>query len=243
MTPEERSELASLHALSLLEGQEAALANHLEATDPAFAAEVAAFADAAAAITELIPPIQPSDLLRERVLSMVNAPRPARTKSWIGWAAAAVFAISAIALWSNVAGQRNAIVATKQRAEQLEIELAKTRGENNLAGLRIASLEGQIEEFKGTRAVVVWDTARGEGKINLVNLPPAERDKVYQLWIVDPAHKNPVNGGLIHRETDGSATLRIQPAQMVHEASAFAISIERTGGVDVAEGPIVFIGK
>ncbi|RYD37436.1 MAG: hypothetical protein EOP87_03560, partial [Verrucomicrobiaceae bacterium] len=99
MTPEERSDLASLHALSLLEGEQATFAAWLEATDPTFAEEVAAISQSMGVMAEAVAPVQPSDLLRERVLSLAkgSTPMPApRTKpAWGGWAAAALLAVSA----------------------------------------------------------------------------------------------------------------------------------------------------
>lgn len=239
MTPEERSELASLHALSLLEGEQASFAVWLEATDPEFAAEVAAFAESLGTLADAVAPIQPSDLLRERVLSLAgSSSTPAvKTKpSWGGWAAAALLAASAIWLWT-------ARDSLKKENAGFKDQLSKLSKDTRLADLRIASLEGQLEQYKGTRAVVVWDPASSQGQIHLTDLPELDAAKDYQLWIVDPAHKNPVNGGLIHRAADGSANVPFQPDQLVKQVSAFAISVEKSGGVDVAEGPIVFLGK
>lgn len=237
MTPEERSELAALHSLSLLEGEEAAFAAHLEATDKDFAAEVAACSDAAGVIADAVAPVQPSDLLRERVLGLAKSTRPqATSRPWIGWAAAAALAVSAIWLWT----ERSSI---SRKADSLANELETLRNENKFAGLKIASLESQLDQFNGTRAVVVWDPYQHEGRIQLTNLPPAEAGKDYQLWIVDPAHKNPISGGLIHRDEHGNASVRFQPVQMIRDATAFAISIEKSGGVEVGEGPIVLLGK
>ncbi|RYD30791.1 MAG: anti-sigma factor, partial [Verrucomicrobiaceae bacterium] len=97
--------------------------------------------------------------------------------------------------------------------------------------------------YKGTRAVVVWDPTNSQGQIQLANLPQLDAEKDYQLWIVDPAQKNPVSAGLIHRAADGSAKVPFQPVQVISTAAAFAISIEKAGGVPVGEGPIVILGK
>lgn len=240
MTPEERSELAGLHALSLLEGEQATFAVWLEATDPAFAAEVAACSESMAVMTDAVTPLQPSDLLRERVLSLAKSstPMPARkTKpAWGGWAAAALLAVSAVWLWTT----RDSLL--KENAGYKD-ELAKISSDRNLANLQIASLEGQLETYKGTRAVVVWDPTNSQGQIQLANLPQLDAEKDYQLWIVDPAQKNPVSAGLIHRAADGSAKVPFQPVQVISKAAAFAISVEKAGGVPVGEGPIVILGK
>ena len=241
MTPEDRSDLASLHALSLLEGEQASFAAWLEATDPAFAAEVTAFAESAATLADAVPPVQPSDLLRERVLSMAKASHSASVRksgpsSWTGWAAAALLALSAAWIWT-------ARESLEKENSGLRDQLSQVGKDSRLTDLRIAALEGQLEQYNGTRAVVVWDPTNGEGQIQLANLPQLDAGKDYQLWIVDPAQKHPVNAGLIHRDADGSAKVPFRPVQLVKEAAAFAISVEKEGGVDVGEGPIVILGK
>lgn len=239
MTPEERSELASLHALSLLEGEQATYAARLEATDPEFAEEVAAFSESVAVLADAVTPLQPTDALRGRVLSMVKgtvATAPGARPAWGGWAAAALLAVSAVWLWSG----RESL--TRENAGFRE-QLSQLSRDGNLANLRIASLEGQLDQYKGTRAVVVWDPANSHGQIQLANLPQLDAGKDYQLWVVDPAQKHPVNAGLIHRAEDGTAKVPFQPVQLIKDAAAFAISIEKAGGVDVGEGPIVILGK
>lgn len=241
MTPEERSDLASLHALSLLEGEQASFAAWLEATDPTFAAEVGAFSESVATLTDAVPPVQPPDLLRERVLSMAKVTHPtvvtkSVSTSWIGWAAAALLALSAAWMWT-------ARESLEKENSGLKEQLSQVGKESRLTDLRIAALEGQLEQYKGTRAVVVWDPTNSEGQIQLANLPQLDAGKDYQLWVVDPAQKHPVNAGLIHRNPDGSAKVPFQPVQLVKDAAAFAISVEKEGGVDVAEGPIVILGK
>jgi len=235
MTPEERSELASLYALSLLEGEDAAMAAALEQSDPAFAAEVAAFSETATMLADALTPIVPSDLLREQVLAIAT-PSPRTSRAWIGWAAAAV--VTLVCVWQS---REYTVLSHDNRT--LSQQLAALKNENTLVGIRIASLEGQIDQYKGSRAVVIWDPVKSEGRIDLSNLPVVEAGKDYQLWIVDPAHKYPVSAGLIHRGADGKASVPFQPVDIIRDASAFAISVEKAGGVDVAEGPIVFVGK
>jgi len=235
MTPDERSELASLHALSLLEGEEAAMEAELERNDPAFAAEVAAFTESIGTLTDAVTPIPPSDLLRERVLAMARR-SPSASRAWIGWAAAAALALACA--WQS--REHSELSSDNFKLDQ---QLASLKKESNLSGIRIASLEGQLDQYKGTRAVVIWDPVKSEGRIDLANLPAVEEGKDYQLWIVDPAHQYPVSAGLIHRDADGKASVPFQPVDIIRDASAFAISVEKAGGVDVAQGPIVFVGK
>jgi len=239
MTSEERSDLAAEHALFLLEGADLAQALRLMEGDAAFAAEVDAFRNAAANLVETIPAVQPRAELRSRVLAfsspVQSVARPSIFRHF-GWAAAALLALSSTWLWQQGATFERDLTAARSKLESISTE-------NRLANLQIASLEGQIDQYKGSRAVVIWDAEKHEGQIHITNLPDAGEGKDYQLWIVDPAYKNPVDAGLITRAPDGTANIKFAPNQVIREASAFAVSIEKTGGVNVAQGPIVFLGK
>ena len=74
-------------------------------------------------------------------------------------------------------------------------------------------------------------------------MPPAGKGRDYQLWAVDANHKDPLNAGIIHVDADGVARVRFKPDQSAHQITAFALSLEREGGVPKREGPIVMIGK
>jgi len=76
-----------------------------------------------------------------------------------------------------------------------------------------------------------------------MQLPRNAADRDYQLWLVDPRYKNPVDGGVFHVANDGMLSVAFHPNTPVREAQAFAISLERKGGVTKAEGPIVLLGK
>ena len=69
--------------------------------------------------------------------------------------------------------------------------------------------------------------------------PAKER---YQLWVVDaartdPAHAQPVDGGLFDVGPDGSATVPVRAALPVRDATVFAVTRELPDGVVVSAGP------
>ena len=74
-------------------------------------------------------------------------------------------------------------------------------------------------------------------------MPVAGAGKDYQLWIVDAEHKAPISAGIIRVDPQGNAEWRFLPAETARHIKAFAISVERKGGVPVKEGPIVMIGS
>jgi anti-sigma-K factor RskA len=64
------------------------------------------------------------------------------------------------------------------------------------------------------------------------------------LWVVDPQYPNPVDGGVFSVDpATGEARLVFKARQPVSNISAFAVTLERKGGVPKAEGPFVLLGK
>ena len=91
--------------------------------------------------------------------------------------------------------------------------------------------------------IAVWDPEQQLGLLTMEKLPAIADTQDYQIWIVDPAYPNPVDGGVFHVSQSGRVILPFKPAQPVTQAAAFAISLEKKGGVPVAVGPIVLLGK
>ena len=112
-----------------------------------------------------------------------------------------------------------------------------------LAQIQIASLSSKLKSAPDANAVVVWDEKKQKGILKVTELPRNEANRDYQLWLVDPRYKNPVDGGVFHVSNKGELSVPFQPATQVRGAKGFAISLERKGGVTKAEGPIVLLGK
>jgi anti-sigma-K factor RskA len=93
------------------------------------------------------------------------------------------------------------------------------------------------------KAVVAWEPAQQSGVITISGLPAAGNGKDYQLWAVDADHKDPISAGLVHIDENGIAKVRFKPIASANHVQAFAISLERAGGVPKAEGPILLVGK
>jgi anti-sigma-K factor RskA len=100
-----------------------------------------------------------------------------------------------------------------------------------------------VRNAPNANAVVVWDEKKQRGVLKVTELPRNATDRDYQLWLVDPRYKNPVDGGVFHVSNDSALRVPFQPTTPVRNAKGFAISIERKGGVPKAEGPIVLLGK
>lgn len=94
-------------------------------------------------------------------------------------------------------------------------------------------------ERAGGLGDVVWSPARQQGFMRFRGL--AANDPAvaqYQLWIFD-AERNeahPVDGGVfdVPPRADGDVVVRIDPRLPISRATAFAITVERPGGVVVS---------
>jgi anti-sigma-K factor RskA len=96
---------------------------------------------------------------------------------------------------------------------------------------------GKMNEIKPTGDVVWSDTAQA-GYIRLSGLPKNDPNKeTYQIWIVaenqDP--KTPVDGGTFDVNADGEVIIPIDPKVKVQNPQAFAITVEKPGGVVVSK--------
>ena len=229
---EELEEQASLYVLGLLEGAEAAaFEKEMEGR-----ADLRAFVDqldeAAALVAHSAAPRPLPPELRTRILSEVTGNKTVafpQKLQWLPWAIAACLAIACSYLVAERMGLHSRIAALEQR--------------DFFAQIQIASLSSKLKSAPDANAVVVWDEKKQRGVLKVTQLPRNEARNDYQLWLVDPRYKNPVDGGVFHVSDDGSLSVPFQPSSPVRGAKGFAISLERKGGVTKAEGPIVLLGK
>ena len=211
-------------------------------------AELRAFTDdlreSTAALAHAAPPVLLPPALRERVLAAVRgeakAAPPARAKSsglgFLPWAAAAGFAITAFAFWTERAELAKEVAVL--RAEALAL-----RTRDSLAKVKIATLAAQNEAYAKGVAVVVWDAEKQQGIVKLANIPSIAAGKDYQLWIIDPKYPQPVSAGIVPVGADGIARVAFTPEHLIRSAEKFAISIERAGGAPAPGGPIILLGN
>lgn len=229
---EKLEEQASLYVFGFLESAESAVfERHLESDD-----DLRAFVDeldeAAATIAHAAPARALPSELRGRVLSQVsdgNKVVAFPRSVWIPWGLAACLALACAYLVAESGGLRKRIARLEER--------------DVLSRVQIASLSSPLETAPKANAVVVWDERKQRGVLKVMQLPRNAANQDYQLWLVDPRYKNPVDGGVFHVAKDGSLSVRFHPNALVRNAQAFLISLERKGGVTKAEGPIILLGK
>ncbi|WP_404308551.1 anti-sigma factor domain-containing protein [Neorhodopirellula lusitana] len=83
---------------------------------------------------------------------------------------------------------------------------------------------------------VIWSTDQQKGFMRFVDMPindPAVQQ--YQLWIIDPARDDePIDGGVFNVTEAGEVIVPIDAKLKVIDPAAFAITIEKPGGVVVS---------
>lgn len=238
MIPEELQDQAALYALGALDPSESAAFEKLLEQDAPLREMVRDLRDASAALTHSVPLEIPPPELKRRVLgavalenqrgSAVVSKKTTRILVWLPWAIAALFVIFCGALAVDRA--------------RLRRELADVRAADALAKMTIVTLTSPTPGHENSKVAVAWQPDEQSGMITVSGMEPAGPGRDYQLWAVDANHIDPINAGIIHVDPNGVTRVRFRPDQKAMQIKAFAISVEREGGVPKREGPIVMIG-
>jgi anti-sigma-K factor RskA len=130
---------------------------------------------------------------------------------------------------------------SRQEALRLAADLKR---QTDLAEFKITTLASMLKNSPQALAVAVWNPAKQEGVLQVDKLPALLANQDYQLWVVDPQYPNPVDGGVftVNPQT-GAQRISFKAKQPVASVAAFAVTLERKGGVPKAEGPFVLLGK
>jgi hypothetical protein len=171
----------------------------------------------------------------------VRAPR-ARLGSTAGWWAAAACLVLAVLGWlrspSLVHGPATAPSAEQER----EALLARPGAEK-------IQLDTTAEPAAaGAKVDVVWDPQTQKGFARFVGLKPNDPTQhQYQLWIFDGERdeRYPVDGGVFNVPPNtGQVVVPIHAELPVRAAKAFAVTLEKPGGVVVSgREHVIAIGK
>jgi len=198
---------------------------------------------------------------------------PFRGAPLLAWSAAASFAISALWLGQlyTTARTENSLLIQQQALAEVSVQSAKNQLEadrillehqlqdaevrlanlnqelkeqNDLARFKITTLSSMLGNSPEATAVAIWNPQKQEGVISVAKLPALAANEDYQLWVVDPQYSVPVDGGVFRVDPDsGEAKFKFKTAKPIDQVAAFAVSLERKGGVPQAEGPMVLLGK
>lgn len=161
---------------------------------------------------------------------------------WFGWAAAAM---ACIALAMTFFYYQNRISELQAKVEQPTLKptpeetLAQKRDRLKALGAEIARAEwvpGNVKELNVT-GEVVWSDAKQEGYMTFRGLPVNDpNSEAYQLWIFEDGklEPHPKDGGVFNVTSTGEVVVPINAKLRTVSPKAFAITIERPGGVVVS---------
>jgi anti-sigma-K factor RskA len=234
MIDEVTEERASLYVLGILEEEEAAIFTNELRGNLELAELVADLQRVTALLAADVPRHSPPPEMKQRILDRIRGEQPAPVArsgafGWLGWAAAAALLCASVTLFLE--------------RDRLKADVAALRHRDVLAGVEIVRLRSQLAQTPAAGAVAIWDSERQRGVLDLAQLPPPRADQDYQLWLIDPAYADPVNGGIIRVNNRAPSRMAFAPSKPVHELAKLAVSLERRGGVEKAQGPIVLLSE
>lgn len=87
-------------------------------------------------------------------------------------------------------------------------------------------------------ATIYWDKAKSEAYVSVQKLPPPPTGMQYQLWAI--ADGKPVDLGMMSNEVASSGGMQKVP-KAVTTSQAFAVSLERAGGVPSPTADKIFL--
>jgi anti-sigma-K factor RskA len=242
MIAEEKQDLATLYVLDSLEANEVAAFETAMRDDAELREFVDELRETAGSMALSLPSRPAPARIKGRVLAAIAAEHRAEDSdslgtrsitphpmSWLPWTVAALFFVSlGASLYHNM---------------QMHREIAQMREADPLMQTNFVALAPMKDAPADAKAMVAWQPDKQSGVIHIKGLPAAEKGKDYQLWVVDAEHKDPIDGGMVHVGQDGTAQVRFRPADAARKVKAFALSLEREGGVTKREGPILLIGN
>ena len=171
--------------------------------------------------------------------------------NWLGWAVAAA---ACIALAVNIFTTRQGtgeVVSGPKATPTVEEKLTPAQMRQRLIDqeqslARADWTKGNFKESEGISGDVVWSDAKQAGYLRVSGLPVNDKAKVqYQLWIFEDAalEKFPKDGGVFDVNENGEVIIPIDAKIAVKNPKAFAITLEKPGGVVVSErGPSQIAG-
>src|SRR5262245_14325848 len=236
MISEEQQDQAALYALRLLDADEHAAFESELKVNTELRGLVRELREAAGHLALTTPSLLPPASLKQRIMREIATKTEERTVvplrrppfGWVPWAIAAALAVFC------------GLLALDR--VRLERQLANIRAVDPLMQTTFYTLAPSAPAPADAKATVAWQPGRQSGVIRISNLPAPEPGKDYQLWAVDAEHKDPISAGIVRVDNNGVAQIRFKPVEKAEHVKAFAISLEREGGVPKKEGPILLVG-
>lgn len=176
---------------------------------------------------------QPPTLAAERksAQTVLTASSPKRAyRELVAWVCCAAAVVLCVTLWS---GRSNPPI------EPVALTMAEARQAflvENPDALQVNFVNGPTPFDGEVTGDVVWDNELQSGYMRFKNMPPNDPTvEQYQLWIVDPARdEEPIDGGVFNIGDGEMSVVPIRAKLKVLDPKAFAVTIEKPGGVVVS---------
>ena len=229
MNHEQYEDLAPLYALGALDGEDLSLfAAHLPGCD-ACRKLVREYGEASSAFPYTLASERPAPAVKEAILTAIRRtaapPAPRFGMAWLAAAAALLLAVGMGYLLHRTEGRLERLARHRERdraaLEKVQAELAFQR-------------EAKVAWMKGTPgAPEALASVRWKGReveFTAKGLPKLDAAKTYELWAI--ADGKPVRAGEYSVAPDGTLTARATLAFDIKPGTAFAVTVEASGGVD-----------
>lgn len=180
--------------------------------------------------------------LPARELSAFGVGRSGGLLGWLGWAVAAAACI-VLAVNIYITRPDSTVVKTPDQPPVLEEKLtpAQLRQKFIESSPDITRAEWVNPDAKSPIKIsgdIIWSDEKQVGYARLSGLPANDSSKeTYQLWIFDETQdeKTPISGGIFDVGSDGEVIIAIDANLRAKNPKAFAITVEKPGGVVVSK--------
>lgn len=162
----------------------------------------------------------------------VMAPTRWRALALTGWMAAAACLVVAVGLalrgeWGTRPSHADRMAAAQARGDLVRASWGPFNALDT----------GEAPEITGVTGEVAWSDSQQAGVMKFAGLPACKPDEQYQLWIVDAERgiSQRVSGAVFGCSGEGPIEVPIEPQLPIKKAAAFAVTLERAGGVVVSD--------
>ena len=190
------------------------------------------------------------------VRPLESAPAPHRGgSSWGVWAAAAslagLIAVAAM-LWQT----RDELSGLQEQVASLQSEKAELVATAEASGTALANAQSQLALATNPNNVVIpmlqaegkpdaltrvlWNSETKEVFVHVDHMPTPPEGKQYQLWAIKDGQA--IDAG-VFEVGEAVGDTAIQRMKVIAEAEAFVVTLEKRGGVPVAEGDVWALGN
>ncbi|MFN7843619.1 MAG: anti-sigma factor domain-containing protein [Pirellula sp.] len=153
---------------------------------------------------------------------------PRSFRESIAWIACLAASIIAIGLWLRPINKVETAAVSVWTRESLMANASDV--------LKASWSDGTTPIQEKVVGDVVWSNKQQTGFMRFIGMPVNDPSvEQYQLWIVDPSRdKEPIDGGVFDVSTTGETIIPIKAKLRVIRPTAFAVTIEKPGGVVVS---------